>query len=253
MGKNKLQKFKDISEWPHVFELAQYDSVGSDHPLKGRWGSEVFGNEHPLVLELGCGKGEYTVSLAELYPEKNFIGIDIKGARLWTGAKAVKEKALKNAVFIRTHIEFLTRFLARDEVSELWLTFPDPQLKKARKRLTSTRFLALYQQFLKPGGLIHLKTDSPFLYTYTRELIKVNDLPLLVDTDDLYHTDWKDTILSIQTFYESHWLQRGMSIKYLRFALFPKEIWKEPDILLEPDPYRSFGRQAGAGIKHNTL
>jgi tRNA (guanine-N7-)-methyltransferase len=189
--------------------------------------------------------------LAELYPEKNFIGIDIKGARLWTGAKAVKDKALTNAVFLRTHIEFLTRFLAPGEVSELWLTFPDPQMKKARKRLTSTRFLSLYQQFLKPGGLIHLKTDSPFLYTYTRELIKVNDLPVLVDTDDLYHTEWKDSILSIHTFYESQWLQRGMSIKYLRFALFPKEHWNEPDILLEPDPYRSFGRQAGAGIKHN--
>lgn len=244
MGKNKLQKFSDMSEWPHVFEFAQYDAQAADHPVKGRWGETVFGNNNPIILELGCGKGEYTVALAELYPEKNVIGVDIKGARMWTGARKSHEKGLKNAVFLRTHIEFITRFFSQGEVAELWLTFPDPQMKKVRKRLTSTRFMADYQCFLQPNGTIHLKTDSNFLFQYTGEMIRANNLPVVIQTDDLYHCGWADEILSIQTFYEKQWLMRGLNIKYVQFNLPQRTVWHEPDVEIIPDDYRSFGRNA---------
>jgi tRNA (guanine-N7-)-methyltransferase len=242
MGKNKLQKFSDMSQWPHVIEQAQFEKT--DSPLKGRWAADVFKNDGPIVLELGCGKGEYTVGLAELYPEKNFIGIDIKGARMWTGAKLSIEKGLKNVVFLRTHIEFILRFFAAAEVSEIWLTFPDPQMKKVTKRLTSTRFMADYQQIVQPKGRIHLKTDSSFMFQYTVEMVKANQLPVVVQTDDLYHCDWTDKILSIQTFYETQWLQRGLNIKYIQFEIPEGQQWLEPDVEIEPDPYRSFGRSA---------
>jgi tRNA (guanine-N7-)-methyltransferase len=247
MGKNKLRKFEDMNSWSHVFQQVQYEA--SDHPMKGRWGADFFGNNHPLVLELGCGKGEYTVGLAELYPEKNFIGIDIKGARLWTGAKASYEKGLKNVAFIRTHIELIDRFFAPGEVSEIWLTFPDPQMKKVRKRLTSTRFMVEYQRLLVTNGRIHLKTDSAFMYQYTKEMVKINDLPVEILTDDLYNCGWVDKILSIQTFYETQWLQRGLSIKYIQFSLNGSGDWKEPEVEIAPDSYRSFGRSARNLIK----
>jgi tRNA (guanine-N7-)-methyltransferase len=247
MGKNKLRKFDDMSKWSHVFQQAQYVAV--DHPLKGRWGMDFFGNDKPIVVELGCGKGEYTVGLAGLYPEKNFIGIDIKGARMWTGARESAEKGMKNVAFIRTHIEFIERFFAPAEIAEIWLTFPDPQMKKVRKRLTSTRFLPDYQGLLREDGRIHLKTDSSFLFNYTVEVVKANDLPVVVQTDDLYHSGWADKILSIQTFYESQWLQRGLSIKYIQFLMTNQDIWIEPDVEIEPDPYRSFGRSARNLVK----
>lgn len=244
MGKNKLQKFSDMNGWSHVFEYAQYDEHGIDNPLKGNWANRVFGNENSIVLELGCGKGEYTVSLAELYPEKNFIGVDIKGARMWTGAKEAIDNGLKNVAFLRTHIEFITRFFATGEIAEIWLTFPDPQMKKVSKRLTSTRFMSDYQQFLQKNGKIHLKTDSMFMYRYTSEMIRKNALNIIVDTDDLYHFGLADKILSIQTFYEKQWLQRGLNIKYIQFEI-PSELnWQEPDVEIEPDPYRSFGRSS---------
>jgi tRNA (guanine-N7-)-methyltransferase len=212
--------------------------------LKGNWNEQVFRNDKPIVLELGCGKGEYSVNLAELYPEKNFIGVDIKGARMWTGARDSAEKGLTNVAFLRTHIEFIVRFFALGEISEIWLTFPDPQMKKVRKRLTSTRFMMDYDKILKPGGKIHLKTDSQFMYQYTSEMVKANRLPVLVDTDDLYHCGWVDKILSIQTFYENQWLQRGLTIKYIQFEVPAGIAWKEPEIEIAPDPYRSFGRSA---------
>lgn len=243
MGKNKLQKFRDMGEWPHVFEYAQF-VPGQDHPLKGNWRKDVFKNDNPIVLELGCGKGEYTVALSELYPEKNVIGIDIKGARMWTGAREVQEKGLTNAVFLRTHIEFITRFFAPGEVSEIWLTFPDPQMKKVNKRLLSTRFMKDYQKLLRPNGAIHLKTDSDFLFTYTREMVKANGLPVVFQADDLYHSNWTDVLLSIQTFYERQWLLRGLTIKYIQFLLPERVEWVEPDVIIPPDPYRSFGRSA---------
>lgn len=231
-----------MSRWPHVFEFAQFEE--QDSPLKGHWGDHFFKNDRPIVLELGCGKGEYTVGLAELYPDKNFIGVDIKGARMWTGARESAEKELKNVAFLRTHIEFITHFFAPGEVSEIWLTFPDPQMKKVRKRLTSTRFMVDYQAFLKQNGRIHLKTDSQFMYQYTVEMVKINNLPVVVETDDLYHCGWADKILSIQTFYESQWLQRGLTIKYIQFEVPTGMEWQEPDVEIEPDPYRSFGRSA---------
>jgi tRNA (guanine-N7-)-methyltransferase len=244
LGKNKLKKFEDLGSWEHVFEFARYDDFFVDNPLKGKWSERVFGNNNPIVLELGCGKGEYTVALAELYPEKNFIGIDIKGSRLWTGALDVKEKGLKNAVFLRTHIEFINRFFESGEVSEIWLTFPDPQMKKLTKRLTSTGFLQSYKNILSTDGVVHLKTDSNFMYLYTSEVLKVNKLEVLFNTDDLYHSEWTDKILSIQTFYEKQWLTRGLSIKYLQFKLNIDSAFTEPDVEIEPDPYRSFGRKA---------
>jgi len=231
-----------MGEWPHVFECAQY--VQGDNPLKGNWKKNVFGNDNPIVIELGCGKGEYTVALSQLYPDKNFIGVDIKGSRMWTGAKEVQEKSIKNAVFLRTHIEFITQFFAQGEVSEIWLTFPDPQMKKVNKRLLSTRFMMDYQRFLQPNGTIHLKTDSTFLYAYTCEMLNSNHLPVTVQTDDLYQCGWADPLLSLQTFYEKQWLMRGLTIKYIQFKLPATVNWLEPDVIITPDPYRSFGRSA---------
>lgn len=242
MGKNKLKKFDEMARMAHVIEQAQFEA--SDHALKGNWASDFFKNDRPIVLELGCGKGEYTVGLAGLYPEKNFIGIDIKGARMWTGAKDSAEKGLTNVAFLRTHIEFINRFFAPGEVAEIWLTFPDPQMKKVTKRLTSTRFMPDYQQLLGPSGKIHLKTDSSFMYHYTVEMVRCNELPVVVQTDDLYHSGWADKILSIQTFYENQWLQRGLTIKYIQFEMTDRTTWIESDKEIEPDPYRSFGRSA---------
>jgi len=242
MGKNKLKKFDDMRHWAHVFEQAQYEA--GDHANKGCWATDFFHNDHPIVLELGCGKGEYTVGLAELYPEKNFIGIDIKGARLWTGAKDSAEKGMTNVAFLRTHIEFINRFFDKGEVAEIWLTFPDPQMKKVTKRLTSTRFMPEYQQLLQQGGKIHLKTDSNFMFNYTVEMVKTNNLPVVMQTEDLYHCGWADNILSIQTFYENQWLQRSLTIKYIQFEMTQRTDWIESETEIEPDPYRSFGRSA---------
>ena len=176
MGKNKLQKFAEMETYSNVFQypFARLQADGGFYG-KGKW-HEFFGNCNPIVLELGCGKGEYTVGLAKIFPDKNFIGIDIKGARMWTGAKESNIEGLKNVAFLRTDIELITEFFATDEVAEIWITFPDPQMKKVRKRLTSTRFMALYQQILKPQGIVHLKTDSPFLYAYTTLMVKYNGL-----------------------------------------------------------------------------
>ncbi len=203
--------------------------------------SELFKNDNPIVLELGCGKGEYTVGLAELFPDKNFIGIDIKGARMHRGATDAKNKGLKNVAFVRTRIEYIKAFFAANEVDEIWLTFPDPRMKRVNKRLSSTRFLQLYINFLKPGGLVHLKTDSNFLYTYTAEMVKENAFKVEVDESDLYSSGYDDEILSIQTHYESKWLKHGLSIKYLKFHLEAREHWIEPDIEIDFDNYHSGG------------
>lgn len=210
-------------------------------PLRGRW-SEFFGNDNPVVLELGCGKGEYSVGLARLFPDKNFIGIDIKGARMYSGATDAANSGLKNVAFIRTQIELIDSFFAPGEVSELWITFPDPQMKKVSKRLTGTRMLELYRKVLRPGGMIRLKTDSPFLYMYTRAMAELNRLPFEVDTADLYHSDIVDPILSIRTHYENQWLARGLTIKYLAFALDSNTQLLEPEDDFERDTYRSYSR-----------
>jgi len=245
MGKNKLAKFADLETYPHVFQMPSTAlRSGDSFPLKGKWNDEFFKNDNPIVLELGCGKGEYTVGLAKMYPNKNFIGIDIKGARIWTGAKQVFENEIKNAAFVRTNIEMINYFFDENEVSEIWLTFPDPQMKKTTKRLTATNFMRLYQQIMKSDGIIHLKTDSNFMFTYTCEMVKANNYPIKFSTADLYNSDLQDSILDIKTFYEQQWLARGISIKYIQFVLEKRESFIEPDIEIEKDEYRSFGRSA---------
>lgn len=245
MGKNKLAKFADMETYPHVFQVASKDLLeGVDFELRAKWGVAFFGNSNPIVLELGCGKGEYTVELAQLYPEKNFIGVDIKGARMWTGAKSSLEKGLKNVAFIRTNIEMISLFFASNEVSEIWLTFPDPQMKKVTKRLTATNFMRTYQEILVDKGLIHLKTDSNFMFTYTEEMVRLNQLPLSFSNRDLYGSGLNDKILTIQTFYEKQWLDRGLTIKYIQFQLPAGASLVEPEVEIEKDSYRSFGRNA---------
>jgi len=244
VAKNKLQKFEDMTHFPHVFQfpfsVLQKEKEGFE--MKGKWNGLFFKNNSPIVLELGCGKGEYTVGLGNLYPEKNFVGVDIKGARMWTGARQSLEEQMTNVAFLRTHIEMIDHFFAPGEVSEIWITFPDPQMKKANKRMTSSRFMSLYSRILKENGLIHLKTDSPFMFAYTSELVTLNQFPVHTMTSDLYKECPDDRILSIQTFYEQQWLDRGFPIKYLRFELLHKEEYKEPEIEIEPDSYRSFNR-----------
>ncbi|MBQ7691551.1 MAG: tRNA (guanosine(46)-N7)-methyltransferase TrmB [Muribaculaceae bacterium] len=241
MGKNKLRKFAEMETMDCVFQFP-FSALSGGCPLRGKWQSECFHNNRPIVLELGCGKGEYAVGLGRRFPEKNFIGIDIKGSRMWTGAKQVEAERLTNVAFLRTSIELIDRLFAPGEVSEIWITFPDPQMKKVNKRLTSTRFLESYRRVLQPGGTVHLKTDSPFLYTYTHELVRTNGLPVEVDTDDLYASGLADDILEIKTYYEQQWLSRGFTIKYIKFHLPHETPLKEPDIDIEPDSYRSYNR-----------
>jgi tRNA (guanine-N7-)-methyltransferase len=242
MGKNKLAKFAAMDTYPHVFQYPFSVLKAKGFPMKGHWGESFFGNSNPIVLELGCGKGEYTVGLAKLYPSVNFIGIDIKGARMWTGAKQSLEEKLPNVAFLRTNIELLEHFFAENEVAEVWITFPDPQMTRVNKRLTSTRFMKLYRRFVQPGGIIHLKTDSHFMYTYTAAMVKENNLPTLIDTEDLYGSGLEEDVMQIQTFYEQQWLARGLKIKYIKYKLLPLENWVEPDIQIEKDGYHSFGR-----------
>jgi tRNA (guanine-N7-)-methyltransferase len=195
---------------------------------------------------LGCGKGEYTVELAKLHPDMNFIGVDIKGARMWTGATLALNEGLKNVAFLRTNIEIIERFFSPDEVQEIWLTFSDPQMKNPRKRLTSSWFLNRYRKFLVDGGIIHLKTDSNFLFTYTQYLVEKNQLPVLLRTTDLYadspdSSDFSEAA-SIQTYYESMWIERGLNIKYMKFRLPHVVVLEEPDVEIELDDYRSYHR-----------
>ncbi len=243
MGKGKLKKFADLASFDHVIEVPFRSIDQEDHELKGKWNS-FFGNNHPLVLELGCGKGEYTVQLAEKYPDKNFIGIDIKGARMWKGAKDTKEKGLKNVAFLRTNIEIINAFFAKGEVAEIWLTFPDPQMKKTSRRLTATNFMEKYRKVLVENGLVHLKTDSNFQYRYTETMVQENQFEVVCNTNDLYCSGLADDILSIRTFYEKQWLERGISIKYLSFRFNHDEPLREPTVEIEKDAYRSFGRSA---------
>lgn len=249
MGKGKLAKFADMAQFPHVFEYPY--SVVDDVPfeMKGKWGESFFGNNRPIVLELGCGRGEYTVGLGRLFPDKNFIGVDIKGARMWSGAKESHETGMTNVAFLRTNIEIIDRFFAEGEVSEIWLTFSDPQMKKATKRLTSTFFMERYRRFLKPDGLIHLKTDSNFMFTYTKYMVEANKLPVEVMTEDLYHSGMADEILSIKTYYEQQWLDRGLNIKYLKFHLPQNGELVEPDVEIELDEYRSYNRSKRSGLQ----
>ena len=246
MGKGKLEKFAEMETFKNVFQypFSVLENVPFD--MKGHWCDDYFKNNHPIVLELGCGKGEYTVGLARLFPDVNFIGVDIKGARMWTGAKQALAEGLDNVAFLRTNIEMIDRFFAPDEVREIWLTFSDPQMKNARKRLSSTFFMNRYRRFLVDGGVVHLKTDSNFLFTYTSLMVEKNQLPLLQKTADLYHTAEVDEatrcILSIQTYYESMWMERGLNIKYIKFRLPHEGQLEEPDVEIPLDDYRSYHR-----------
>lgn len=256
MGKGKLAKFAEMETFNNVFQYPYSVIDNVPFEMKGKWREDFFKNDNPIVLELGCGKGEYAVGMARMFPNINFIGVDIKGARMWTGAKAAIEEGLPNVAFLRTNIEIIDRFFADGEVQEIWLTFSDPQMKNERKRLTSTYFMERYRRFLVDGGLIHLKTDSNFLFTYTKEMVKENKLEVEMCTDDLYHaTDLDEgtkSILGIRTYYESMWLERGLNIKYIKFKLPKEGTLTEPDIEIEYDDYRSYHREGRSGkIKKN--
>ena len=256
MSKGKLAKFADMAEYPHVFEYPFSVAENVPFEMKGHWHRDFFKNDNPIVLELGCGRGEYTVGLGRLFPDKNFIGVDIKGARMWSGATESLNAGMKNVAFLRTNIEIIDRFFASGEVSEIWLTFSDPQMKKATKRLTSTYFMNRYRHFLVDSGLIHLKTDSNFMFTYTnfmftytKYMVEHNHLPVDFITDDLYHSGLVDDILSIRTYYEQQWLDRGLNIKYLKFHLPQEGVLEEPNVEIELDDYRSYNRSKRSGLQ----
>ena len=246
MGKGKLQKFAEMETFRNVFQYPYSVIENVPFEMKGRWRDEYFHNQNPIVLELGCGKGEYTVGLARMFPDINFIGVDIKGARMHKGAKEAISENLANVAFLRTNIEFVDRFFGEDEVQEIWLTFSDPQKKNPRKRLSSTYFMERYRRFLADKGIVHLKTDSNFLFTYTRYMVEHNSLPLLFSTEDLYHTDGIDEatrqILGIKTYYEQQWIERGLNIKYMKFELPRAGLLEEADIEIPLDEYRSYHR-----------
>lgn len=235
-----------MEAFPCVLQYTFSRLQNEGFPYKGKWKSEFFNNDNPIVLELGCGKGEYTVELAKRFPQKNFIGIDIKGARIYTGAKQVHEQQIPNAAFLRTGIENLEAFFASEEVSEIWITFPDPQMQHARRRLSASRFLNLYTKILSPSGSVHLKTDSPFLYEFTKRLIALNNLPLTHNTADLYNCEkglLPEYVTDIQTFYEQQWLGRGKQIKFLSFKLpADKNIGDPEEEDIPRDDYHSYPR-----------
>lgn len=242
MGKDKLKRFAENKTFACFVEPEFEQMFRTDHPLKGNWHRDFFHNDNPIVLELGCGKGEYTVALAQRNPDKNFIGIDIKGARMWRGAKTATESGMTNVAFLRTRIEFINSFFEQSEVSEIWITFPDPQLKtrRAKKRLTSPIFLEYYAKFLSEEGWINLKTDSQHLYNYTQAVISQFDLPCEVANNDIYGSGYADEVLSVKTAYETVYLQRGLPITYTRFGLgdksaFPMFEWEGDEILAKDD------------------
>ena len=253
MGHGKLRKFAENETFRCLLQpdaasvLAKPEGsrelILRDHAIKGRWNADMFGKDQPIVLELGCGKGDYTIALARRHPEMNFIGVDIKGARLWKGAKEATEEKMGNVAFLRTRIEFIDAFFGPGEVSEIWLTFSDPQLRGSENaRLTSPLFLQRYHRFLKPDGIVHLKTDSRFLYEYTQSVIRANGLQVLASGVDIYNAPLVipgatkeslpdlDSVFEVQTFYETMFLKMGLPITYLAFRL------RRPD-LLEGSPF----------------
>jgi tRNA (guanine-N7-)-methyltransferase len=255
MGKGKLAKFADMESYENVFQYPFSVIEQVPFEMKGHWREQFFHNDNPIVLELGCGKGEYAVGLAKQHPDMNFIGVDIKGARMWTGATQAIKEGIKNVAFLRTNIEIIDRFFDKDEVQEIWLTFSDPQMKNPRKRLTSTFFMERYRRFLVDGGTIHLKTDSNFLFTYTKYMVENNQLPVEVQTEDLYNDakvqEATEQVRRIQTYYEQMWLDRGLNIRYMRFHLPQNGTLEEPDVEIELDNYRSYHRPKRSGLERS--
>ena len=265
MGHDKLRKFAENETFAcllqpdaaSVLDKSADPSGGlvlRDHPIKGQWNEKMFASPAPIVLELGCGKGEYTIDLSRRSPSANYIGVDIKGARLWKGAKTATEERLPNVAFLRTRIEFIDAFFAPGEVSQIWLTFSDPQLKSENCRLSSPVFLERYRRFLKPGGIIHLKTDSRFLHEYTKAVIAENGLTLLACTDDLYGEGRQsvpesrlksvcgqsavDALFEVRTFYERMFMEQGYKITYLSFVIDHEEAFRSPESF-DSDYWRS--------------
>ncbi len=214
MGKDKLKRFAEVDTFSNVLQL------DAGKPMKGQWNTGFFKNNNPVVVELACGKGEYTVNLARLFPDKNFIGIDYKGNRIWRGAKTAIEDGVTNVGFLRIQIENICDYFDAGEVDEIWITFPDPQpqISREKKRLTFPRFLDRYKSILKPGGFVNLKTDNDGLHAYTAEKIEELGLKLHVKTEDLYHSPYADEVLSIKTYYEKKYLLDNKNINYLKFS-----------------------------------
>ena len=221
-SKNKLKRFKENETFANVVQPSREELSAATFSLKGNWGSSFFKNNQPIVLELGCGKGEYTVNLAKKYPDKNFIGVDIKGARFWRGAKTALDESLENVGFLRTQIELIDLCFSESEVDEIWITFPDPQIKykRTKHRLTNATFLDKYRIILKPGGVIHLKTDSEFIHGYTLGLLHGMGEEIEYAHHDIYGSQGTpDEVTTIQTFYETGYLEEGKKISYIRFKL----------------------------------
>lgn len=221
-SKNKLKRFKENETFANVIQPTRDEAVGGGFPLKGKWRSDFFKNDRPVVLELGCGKGEYTVGLAERYPHKNFIGVDIKGSRFWRGAKTAIEAGIKNAGFLRTQIELIDHLFAESEVDEIWITFPDPQIKykRTKHRMTNPEFLARYKKILKPEGVVHLKTDSEFMHGYTLGLLQGQGHDIQYSNHNIYRNEGApQEVTGIQTFYEKQYLELNKPITYIRFRL----------------------------------
>jgi len=221
-SKNKLKRFKENDTFGNVFQPTREEVVTDQFPLIGKWNQDYFKNNNPIVLELGCGKGEYSVGLAEKYPDKNFIGIDLKGARFWRGAKTAVETGLKNVAFIRTQIELINHIFSENEVDEIWITFPDPQIKykRTKHRMTNSQFLKLYKKVLKPEGVVNLKTDSEFMHGYTLGLLHGEGHEVIYSNHNVYVNEGSpEEVTGLQTFYEKQYLQINKAITYIRFKI----------------------------------
>lgn len=221
-SKNKLKRFRENETFENVIQPTREEAVSGTFPLKGNWNADFFKNDNPIVLELGCGKGEYSVNLGKMYPEKNFIGIDIKGARFWRGAKTAVEEGMTNVGFLRTQIELIEYFFAENEVSEIWITFPDPQIKykRTKHRMTNSDFLQRYKKVLKPDGIMHLKTDSEFMHGYTLGLLHGEGHEVLYANHNIYRNEGAPKeVTGIQTFYESQYLEQNKPITYIKFKI----------------------------------
>ncbi|MFO8146908.1 MAG: tRNA (guanosine(46)-N7)-methyltransferase TrmB [Bacteroidota bacterium] len=221
-SKNKLKRFRENEQFDNVVQPSREELTQNNYPLRGKWRIDFFKNNNPIVLELGCGKGEYSVALAQAYPEKNFIGVDIKGARFWRGAKTGIEENITNLGFIRTQIELVDHIFAENEIDEIWITFPDPQIKykRTKHRLTNSEFLQKYKYILKPEGIVNLKTDSEFMHGYTLGLLHGEGHEILQANHDVYKNVYSPKeVTGIQTFYEKQYLEQGKPITYIQFKI----------------------------------